>query len=107
LARSVPFIPYLPVHLRDLTFLEDLPDNISDPISGVVLVNLEKMKRLYSAITLTLSHQNTFEQPTGEMKGSGFVLCKQYLNSVILLERSEDELVEMSGKIRPYPILLE
>ena len=116
-ARGIPFIPYLPVHLRDLTFLEEPPDTFTE--SDVVLVNYEKMKSIHTAITSALGHQNTYECDTpGSMSGlknevnflrsvrsspSVHGMLWNYVANVIMYDRDEEELVQLSGRVRPYP----
>ncbi|PRP86068.1 aimless RasGEF [Planoprotostelium fungivorum] len=57
LKLSSPAIPYLGVHLTDLTFMEENPDCIE--VEGVKMINFAKRKLIYAVISLLQTYQQT------------------------------------------------
>jgi hypothetical protein len=92
------------VHLRDLVYLEDLPDLMDD------LINIDKMKRIYSVVLSALAHRSTYEVMKVRARGTAQPTSPPqtqldgYATDIIFVDREEDELVSLSGELKPYLI---
>ncbi len=93
-------IPYIPVHLRDILYLEDIPETVTLLKEGKTAVNFEKYYKLYMAQKYLLSFR---EKPSIHLPK----ICvtdeaTEYIYRCILLKRNEDDLYEMSYAIKPH-----
>jgi hypothetical protein len=115
--RSIPYIPFLPVHLRDLVFLEDQPDMLTSSTGD--LIDFQKLSNVYNIISQILSSQKTYvcdglQLATANTEKQMVVVgsrdgavcglsCATYVKEVALATRDEEILFELSGEIKPYP----
>jgi hypothetical protein len=115
--RSIPYIPFLPVHLRDLVFLEDQPDMLTTPIGD--LIDFEKLSNVYNIISQILSSQKTYVCDGLQLSAANTekqvvivggrentacgLSCAMYVKEVALAARDDEILFELSGEIKPYP----
>ncbi len=106
-------IPYFPIALRDLAYAEESPDYVpGDPPShesanvevseklSTLEINIEKMSRI-SSIVFQMTNQKPDQDTASAIQSKIPAKFHEFLNTVVFIDRSDDELFDLSMKLKP------
>jgi hypothetical protein len=69
-------------------------------MDDTLYINYEKMKRLHSVATILLPPSKSEFVESSE--SSGGCVIEAYLDCIVFQDRKEEELIHLSGLVRPY-----
>lgn len=94
---EIKYVPYFPVHQRDLVHAEELPDSVT--VNDQEVVNLSKMVKIFFLKRSILECQ---EFPLGSFHPQdGPLVVQKYLQECILVSRDSETLYALSERMKP------